>query len=194
MKVKRSELILIFMLTNMILVNIGLTIESYHKFYNHSYNLNENFFNRFYNTIVYCKLNKFFLEISGFETGFGFFAPNVASGFIIQYEFNQKTDGDSSNFKTTLPYVKNLESMFRIRSSHVSLVIEYIDNPDDEITMKRLDIYLKSLANLYYNSDYKPKSIKINVYLYDRSKLMEIKHGKDISKYYLIRSQKYNYL
>ena len=95
MKIKdKLRLLGSFLLLGLVLlVSTKGTIESYFDFYYEKENpYKESLVDRSLSSIMHLKPIRVFLMYTGFNTGYGFFAPNVASDFLIVYETKDSAD------------------------------------------------------------------------------------------------------
>lgn len=152
----------IFVITLICAVNIRAILHSYYGFYEID-GLEENFT---YQSLGFVESNyavNDFLMYSGMETGYGFFAPNVASDFITIFSLYDERDSliEEMNF---VP-LKNKESVMRIASAY-TMFLEYSDTTNT-LNHQKCDIFLKGLAlKVLQSAPSVASSVTVRLYLY----------------------------
>ncbi|GAB4204904.1 MAG: hypothetical protein Fur0023_13190 [Bacteroidia bacterium] len=148
------------------------------------------------NNLLYqflCKLsnNKALYVLSsytGFDTGYGFFAPNVASDCVIKIKIL-----DKNNHIIEEGYIDNFIK-FKRRESYIRFwgytkkFVDLLDSlKQDSISIKLTDIYIKQICRCVYNERNDTNNIdhfESSVYIFDYPKLSERKYkGNEISLY-----------
>jgi hypothetical protein len=164
------------------LINLNIFIEEYCKFYN----FKEPKCNKVLERIVFNKYIYFFTNITGIETGYGFFSPNVASGYVYGAEtYSNKINKGSY----TMIQFKNKESVIRFATA-----MGVFQNYDDKNILKkfRAQILLKGIGQQYLkqrNID----SVCINTYLYSFPSLEQVsRYSKTKIDYVFIAQKKIN--
>lgn len=101
----------IFQLFILLVVNLKCTYEGYFGFYYENKEYQKHKVHEFVEQTIQLPGVKHYLAYTGMETGYGFFAPNVASNFLVVLtKRNEKCEviGQKS-----LPVFKNKESLIR---------------------------------------------------------------------------------
>lgn len=152
MKLKYLEIsISIIIILKILIISIKTSITSFCKFYKYEIPA---IIDKIYplNNIDY-----YFTTYSGLDTGYGFFAPNVSSNFII---LSSSTDGKYSFNSTELLNTSEGKSRF---ISLNDIFIHNIEHDKDKIISNKIIIK-------YINNEFSKKFHKkfiTNVYLYD---------------------------
>ncbi|WP_117880811.1 hypothetical protein [Aureibaculum luteum] len=179
----------IFILT--ISVNTRGTIKSYTQFYKADKADSILSKNNLFNATLFIEKEpiSIFLSYTGLETGFGFFAPNVASEYITEFKVYSE---DSTLIKTSnFPHLKRKESITRIKSAYL-MFEEYFNDDKDSLRLKKCNIFLKGLALRVLLDEEKGKYVHSKVYLYHHPLLGQLEDEPEmIPIYTLIKSQKY---
>jgi hypothetical protein len=128
----------------------------------------------------------FFMAYTGFDTGYGFFAPNVASDFVLMFEI-QDSLGNTIQ-QTAMPNFKQKESRVRY-TSVFNMFLERLkkEDPKEKDQYKEyLDIILRQIA-LNVKRDY-PNAASVNakLYLYDYPSFQNYSQGERKEKAILI--------
>jgi hypothetical protein len=128
----------------------------------------------------------FFMAYTGFDTGYGFFAPNVASDFVLMFEI-QDSLGRTIQ-QTAMPNFKQKESRVRY-TSVFNMFLERLkkqDPKEKDQYAAYLDIILRQIA-LNVKRDYpNAASVKAKLYLYDYPSFENYSHGDKKEKAILI--------
>ncbi|WP_164732328.1 hypothetical protein [Flagellimonas oceanensis] len=178
---------LIFMTT--LVVNVRGTISSYTEFYH-----TEDAEKRKQENILYRSLgfveNKAvstFLSYTGMDTGFGFFAPNVASEYLTEFTLFST---DSTLIETTyFPNMHQKESVSRIRTAY-SMFEKYMESDPDSLEIKRCDIFLKGLASKVLLDNEQAEFVNAKVQLYHYPTLEQLKSNKTMAPIYVFLKSK----
>ena len=118
-----------------------------------------------------------FLSYTGFDTGYGFFAPNVASDFVLMFDI-QDSLGRTIH-QCAMPRFKQKESTVRYTSMY-NMFLEKITKKDEEegnIYLQYLDIVIRQIG-VAVKQDY-PGAVHVNakLYLYDYPSLEKYRQG-----------------
>jgi hypothetical protein len=123
---------------------------------------------------------------TGFDTGYGFFAPNVASDFVLVFDIR-----DSSGNVITqciMPRFKQKESTVRYTSLY-NMFLDKIEKESEKTGnkyMQYLDIVLQQIA-LNVKNDYAgAATVEASLYLYDYPSLEKFRTGDKNEKAILI--------
>ncbi|WP_213277206.1 hypothetical protein [Chryseobacterium indologenes] len=163
----------------LIVFTIGMkgTFDGYYGFYyeNKSYDkplayvISENF--------AQSKPINMLTSYTGFDTGYGFYAPNVASDFVMSFELKDK-NGNILEQKT-MPYFKSKESKVR----YTTVFNMFLDKISDKNTYDRkyyqyLDIIIRQIAEHVMKENPKASSVTTKLYLYDYPTIADFKQGR----------------
>lgn len=152
--IRKIEILFFCIITlKIILTGILTTISSYCEFYKfekpgfYSILKNENF------------IDNFLSSYTGFDTGYGFFAPNVSSNFVIISE-----DGEHSYLSSEL--MKSNEGKMRFLSLN-DVFFKNIEKDQDKIKSNKI---ILNKINQRFEDTYK-KNFTTSVYLYEYPRL-----------------------
>ena len=154
-----------------ICVNIKSTIDSYNSFYHDDPGEavgQDNFIYRSIEKLSDFKPIDFFLSYTGLETGYGFFAPNVASEFLTEFILRDN-NGEVIEERTFIP-LQTKEGMLRLSGTYTNF-LEYIKS--DTSTYEMCDVILNSLSMNVLRSNSDACSIETNLFLYHHPTLRE---------------------
>lgn len=168
------------LLCKIILNSIDLTIQSYNKFYEHESNIFENSISSI-NRIDFFN----FWEITGFSTGYGFFAPNVSSNFIIKSEItiNQNTFEIINNHSLK---TKEGKLRFLMLNQVFMSLIEAKGQPNESTIKEYLKLILSEI-NQHTKNEFNTSQVITTLYLYDFPSIERIsKNDNDIILYKII--------
>jgi hypothetical protein len=171
-----------------LVVNVKGAYEGYYGFYypdEEDTYIKENKLLRGLNNLTNLKYYREFLTYTGLETGFGFFAPNVASDYLTKFSIY---DNDSLLITEKMfPELSQKESRRRIASAY-SMFVTYIQNPDDSLNVKKCDIFLNSMANNQINNFKNSEYVEIKLFLYHFPSIEQLTEDKNAKeKFILIR-------
>lgn len=158
---------LVFFLTVFVItisVNIKGTISTYNQFYHKDEAAIRLKNNWFYQKLRYLNAGPMpsILSYTGLDTGFGFFAPNVASEYITEFHVF-----DSDSLLVATQYFPTLKKESRLRlSSGYSDFQEYMEEAPDSMKLKKCDILLKGLSLQVLKEHKKAAYVNSSVYLY----------------------------
>lgn len=171
----------------LIVVSIKWTLDMYISVYKTKEELNRN---ELYNSLVNITDNgfyKYFLAYTGFETGYGFYAPNIGDDFITEsILFNSK---DSVLAKVSLVPFKDMESLNRMNTA-LSMFSRYKSNDTANLEYKKCNLLLKRLATVNLRQNKKATKVKINLYLYHHPTVEEIRNKTLLNPYYVLYTSK----
>lgn len=175
-----------------ILVNIRSTYKGYFGFYHEkesdSLLAQNGIYQNITKLILFPPVNVF-LGITGLESGSGFFAPNVASSYVVRQ--NLTKTGYSNSYLINTPRVSQKESTIRIRTGF-SMFKDYLAEQDDTLKILKCDVFLKRLSDNNAKG-FDCNEVTSNVYLFHKPLLSEVRQGKSESKYFLIRTKQYDF-
>ena len=183
-----TYIFLFFTLTT--LVNIRGIISTYYDFYGKKQLLTQNLI---YNKLSFIDNNLFINTIktyTGLETGYGFFAPNVASDFKIKFTFI-----DSNNMIISTKYQISLKSKTSIQrvNSAMTMFLNYENQDTCDFDYKKNGIFMKGLAINELKKNNNMKKVICELFLYHKPLLSQIK-SKELTheKHLLIRRKIYD--
>lgn len=164
-KIQVSQLIIVFTLLSIIfLVALKGTFDGYYGFYYADKKYPKNSIYQINQTICNAYPIKLFCNYTGFDTGYGFFAPNVASDFVVMYRIY---DQNNTLIKTK-DFVDLTTKEGKIRFSTLyNMFLEKLSKDNSKEYDKYLDIILKQLTRHekeFYPSNY---TITTTLYLYE---------------------------
>jgi hypothetical protein len=132
----------------------------------------------------------FFISNTGFDTGYGFFAPNVASDFVLV--FNIQDSLGNTIQQCAMPRFKQKESSVRYTSVY-NMFLDKIGKKEEKESNKYLeylDIVIRQIA-VSVKKDY-PAAVHVNarLYLYDYPNIERYRKGDRKEKAILIGEYK----
>jgi hypothetical protein len=131
-----------------------------------------------------------FIAYTGFDTGYGFFAPNVASDFVLLFEIKDslgQTIGQSA-----MPRFRQKESSVRYTSLYNMFLdkISKQEQKENNQYMQYLDIVIRQIA-LKVKKDYPAGAVvHAKLYLYDYPSLQRYRKGDHKERAVLISEYK----
>jgi hypothetical protein len=189
MKKSLQLLLIAFILTLITVVNIRGMIQNYYGFYypDKDDKLNDNGLYRSLSFIEDNRTLNLFLSYTGFETGYGFFAPNVASDFITAFTvYNPQGQViDTSNFIR----VRNKESFIRISSAY-TLFLEYVKEDTLSIEYQKCNIFLQGLALKILQHVRNADKVRADLYLFHYPLLQQLEKEKRRKPDYILYASK----
>lgn len=190
MKNKIQLLFIILLLSVILIVSVNGTYEGFYGFYYEDGNYQKGFPQKLVEKLVALKPVSVFISYTGFDTGYGFFAPNVASDFILLFELKDSTGNIVES--TIMPKFRNKESVIRFTTA-TGLFLEKVTQ--DSMKGKKYDSYLnvivQQIALHLKKSNPKVSHIDVGLYLYDYSSIRKSK--KEGLKESLILIETYNF-
>ena len=132
----------------------------------------------------------FFIANTGFDTGYGFFAPNVASDFVLV--FNIQDSLGTTIQQCAMPRFKQKESSVRYTSVYNMFLDKIAKKEKNESNkyLEYLDIVIRQIA-VSVKKDY-PAAVHVNakLYLYDYPDIERYRKGDRKEKAILIGEYK----
>jgi len=159
-------------------VNIKGTIKHYTEFYYQKDGQERLKNNSFYQAFQFVNWRPIstIMSYTGLDTGFGFFAPNVASEYITEFHVFDK---DSVLLATQYFPTLQKESRLRLVSAYGDFQ-EYLEDTPDSLKLKKCNILLKGLS-LKVLSEHKAASfVSSRVYLYHFPLLSQLKANPEM--------------
>ena len=176
---KRKIQLSCILLLLFIVFTVGLktTFDGYYGFYYEDGSYSKPLVYQATEAFTKSPLVSFFMAHTGFDTGYGFFAPNVASDFVLMFDIQDSLGNTIS--KTAMPRFKQKESRIRY-TSVFNMFLEKIKqkNPKEENQyMTYLDIILKQIA-LNVKRDYPTAAfVETKLFLYNYPNLDQFNKG-----------------
>ena len=178
-------LLLLFVFT----VGVKTSFDGYYGFYYQDEAYEKPIAYEITETMVKFPLSSAFATYTGFDTGYGFFAPNVASDFVLMFDIQDSVGKTIA--QTAMPAFKQKESQIRY-TSLFNMFLEKVKQKktEDNPYKKYLDLILKQIA-LNVKKDY-PQAASINakLYLYDYPSLEKYRKGETKENAFLINEFK----
>ncbi|NHN26375.1 hypothetical protein FIA58_011870 [Flavobacterium jejuense] len=141
--------------------------------------------------IIKLKPVSIFLSYTGFDTGYSFFAPNVASDFVLLFELKDKEGNIIEN--RIMPRFKNKESITRYTSVY-NMFLDKIaaegGTIKDNKYQQYLDIIVKQIAIAVKKENPNTDQIIARLYLYHYPDLKSYQKGEKSEKLILIGEYK----
>ncbi|CAI8711908.1 hypothetical protein [Chryseobacterium sp. IT-36CA2] len=175
---RKLQLSGIFMILLVVFI-IGLkgTFDGYYGFYYEDKNYEKPLAYSIAEDITQSKPVNIFTSYTGFDTGYGFYAPNVASDFVMSFELKDQ-NGNILEQKN-LPYFKNKESRVRYTTVFNMFLDKISDkNKYDKKYYQYLDIIIRQIAAHVMKENPKAASVTTKLYLYDYPTIANFKQEK----------------
>lgn len=188
---QKVQLTIVTILLTVVLTNaIRLTYEGYYGFYYENSEYNECNLSKITKKISYSKIFRYFGYQTGFNTGYGFFAPNVASDFLFIFKIYDESNVLISAQNNIVFNTKESAIRFQtINTMYLDKLKKETHKDYNEKYNKYLDIVLKQLSNHVkrnYPIDYR---IETQLYLYDYPSIKNFQEGKK-ERLFLIKTYK----
>ena len=182
-KNKVFQLLLVGVILLVILTSsIKLTCDSYNDFYNQDKHNTKQPFATMSNTIYNFYPIKVFTSYTGFDTGYGFFGPNVSSDFVLLFNVYNEQGELIKNEKFEL---SSKEGSLRLISLN-RMFLEQITKTTTVKLDKYVAIILKQITKYIAKDFPKNFTVKTQLYLYDFPSINNFKSGRKV-KLYLIK-------
>lgn len=189
---KVYTVLFVVLITSTLFVNIKASISAYIDFYFPNESTEKKEENLFYSGLSFLEHPSIatFLSYTGLDTSFGFFAPNVASEYITEFNFYT---ADSTYLATSYnPKMHQKESISRVRTAY-SMFENYMDKKTDSLEIKKADIFLKGLASKALKEQDSAFYVNVMVSLYHYPTLKQLDRFKDMEpKFIVLKSKSYN--
>ena len=129
---------------------------------------------------------------TGTNTGYGFFAPNVASGFVVVYTFEDECGNIIK--KTTMPNFKNKESIRKYSTALSVYLDEVTTEPDSMPILKRkyIDAITNTLSKRVMQTEKSAEGLIVQIYLHDFPSIAEYAEGNKDNRLILIKERRYD--
>ncbi|CAA7386322.1 hypothetical protein [Chryseobacterium fistulae] len=189
---KKIQLFGIFSLLLLVFI-IGLkgTFDGYYGFYYENKSYEKPILYQATESIVQSEAVSIFASYTGFDTGYGFYAPNVASDFVLTFELKDK-NGNIIEEKA-MPSFQKKESVVRY-TTIFNLFLDKVSGDKTKFDSKYyqyLDLIIKEVALHVMKENPNAKGITARLYLYDFPSLANFKKGKKNEDFILIDEFKY---
>lgn len=169
--------IIAIILTIVVATSMVTTSDSYYSFYygdDKSYQ--ESTLYKIANGIITFPPIRIFSRYSGFDTGYGFFAPNVASDFVILFKVYDE-QGKQVKILENLPF-KTKEGFIRFSNVH-SIYLDKIEGEISPLWNRYLDIILEQMAVSVKKANCMASCcLEAELYLYDFPEMQQHREGK----------------
>lgn len=166
------------------MVNTRLSIKSYTEFYHTEEAEDLLLRNKLFQNLKCVTDLDFYsllLNYTGLEAGFGFFAPNVASEYVTEFEVYSKDSVFlySANF----PKMGNKESIARLTTAY-QMFQEYMNEKTDSMELKKCEILLKGLSLKVLNENERAFFVSSSVYLHHHPLLEQLEQDPQMKPIY----------
>ena len=184
---RKWQLFGIFLLL-FVVFTIGLkgTFDGYYGFYYDKEEYKKPFIYELSNKIVELKPVSMFTAYTGFDTGYGFFAPNVASDFVLLFEL-QDAEGNVLE-ERIMPELKSKEGIVRYTSVFNMFMDKVVSSKkkSESQYFQYLDVVLKQIAKSVLKESFGATKCTAKLYLYDYPTLERYKKGEKTNNLILI--------
>jgi hypothetical protein len=176
---KKLQLLGIFLLLSVVFT-IGLkgTFDGYYGFYHEEDNYKKPLAYELSNKIVDFEPLSLFAAYTGFDTGYGFFAPNVASDFVLLFELQDRYGNILE--ERIMPEFESKESIVRYTSIFNMFMDKVVSSKkkNDSQYHQYLDVVLKQIARNVLEESHGAAKCTAKLYLYDYPSLERYKKGE----------------
>ena len=163
------------------------TFDGYYGFYYDNADYTECRLSKITNNISITSLFRFFSVYAGFNTGYGFFAPNVASSFVFVFKIYDH-ENKFIQLQQGVPF-NSKESEVRFRTVG-TMYLEKLNDKDhknyDEKYNRYLDIIINNITQYVKNTYAEKGKVECSLFLYDYPDIFTFKAGGR-EKLYLIK-------
>ena len=178
MKKKIQLSAILSLLLIVLLVGMKTTFDGYFSFYYEDGQYTKPFIYQATEVLVKSTPVSRFIAYTGFDTGYGFFAPNVGSDFVLLFDI-QDSLGQTIQ-QTAMPKFKQKESQVRY-TSVFNMFLERVKKQEakgKDQYKEYLDLILRQIA-LNVKRDY-PKAafVQAKLYLYDYPSFEKYRQGE----------------
>lgn len=184
---RKWQLFGIFLLLFLVFT-IGLkgTFDGYYGFYYDKEDYKKPFVYELSNKIVELEPVSMFTAYTGFDTGYGFFAPNVASDFVLLFEL-QDAQGNVLE-ERIMPGLKSKEGIVRYTSVFNMFMDKVVSSKKKSESQyhEYLDVILKQIAKSVLKESPGATKCLAKLYLYDYPTLDRYKKGEKTDNLILV--------
>lgn len=180
-----SMLLLIFV------VGLKGTFDGYYGFYYDNKDYEKPFVYIISEDIIESEPVNIFTSYTGFDTGYGFFAPNVASDFVLNFELSDK-EGNIIE-ERPMPAFENKESLVRY-TTVFNMFLDKISgdkNNSDNKYYQYLDMIIQQIALNVMKENINATNVTARLYLYDYPTIKDFRKGKTKENFILINEFNY---
>jgi len=156
-----------------------MTYDSFNKFYNNKKDISKQPFAKVSENIYNFYPIKVFSSYTGFDTGYGFFGPNVSSDFVILFDVYNNRGELIKNEKFEL---SSKEGSLRFVSLN-RIFLEQATQTSNIKFDKYVAIILKQITKYIAKDFPKNFTVKTQLYLYDYPSINKFKSGKKVNLY-----------
>lgn len=189
---KKIQLLVIFALLFLVFtIGVKGTFDGYYGFYYENKPYEKPFVYRTSEDIIQSQAVSMFASYTGFDTGYGFYAPNVASDFVLTFELKDK-NGNTIDEKA-MPTFQKKESIVRY-TTIFNLFLDKISgekNKFDNKYYQYLDLIIKEIALNVMKKNANASQVTARLYLYDYPSITDYKKGKNKEDLILVNEFKY---
>lgn len=177
MKKKIAVFLGVSHLAIIIIINIESILRCYYEFYYDKKERDKNILYKLSNSFTNLPPIFYYTSCTGTETGYGFFAPNVSSQFVVLFE--RKNNNNQKIDETILPNFQDKESILRY-STALALYMDKLEAKDkdslsNKIHFHFIDVLTKEIARDVLKGNKKASTIDATVLLYDYPSLQDYK-------------------
>lgn len=178
--------IVFFLLLIITAISLDSTLNSYYDFYFEKSNKTENpNIDFLLNGLIKNKSVNILTSYTGLETGYGFYAPNVASNFWIKSKIFDK-DCKLIETYSNVPF-KSKEGLVRF-SSFQTIFLDKLMKDMDDNHIKYIDLLISQVQDYLLTINPNAHHIQSDLYLYNIIKLENFESNKSSSYQTLIES------
>lgn len=184
---KAMQLIGVFtLLLTVFAVGLKGTFDGYYGFYYEKTEYKKPWAYRAVENFVYAKPVNVFIAYTGFDTGYGFFAPNVASDFVLTFEIRDSSGAVMA--QQAMPQFRQKESVVRF-TSVFNMFLDKISKEgaeDGDEYLQYLDVVIRQIALSVKEDHPGAAAVKARLFLYDFSTIAQYRAGDRAEKAILI--------
>jgi hypothetical protein len=172
-------------------IGVKGTFDGYYGFYYENKPYEKSFVYRASEDIIQSQAVSMFASYTGFDTGYGFYAPNVASDFVLTFELKDK-NGNTIDEKA-MPSFQKKESIVRY-TTIFNLFLDKISgekNKFDNKYYQYLDLIIKEIALNVMKKNVNASQVTARLYLYNYPSIIDYKKGKNKEDLILVNEFKY---
>jgi len=175
---RKFKLLAVLLLPSLVFI-IGLkgTFDGYYGFYYENTPYTKPLAYELTEKVVHSAPVSLFLSYTGFDTGYGFFAPNVASDFVLMFEL--KDSMGNTLQQCIMPHFEQKESMVRYTSMFNMFLDKISQEPQDSSSqyIQYLDIVIRQIAQKVKSEYPGAATMDARLYLYDYPSLERYRQG-----------------
>ena len=175
---RKFQLLAVLLLPCLVFI-IGLksTFDGYYGFYYEDGAYTKPWAYQVSEKIVRSEPVSLFLSYTGFDTGYGFFAPNVASDFVLLFDVRDAQGNPLQ--QCIMPRFEQKESVVRYTSMFNMFLEKIKQEPKGEpgIYMQYLDIVIRQIAQSVKAEYPGAATVEAKLYLYDYPSLQRFREG-----------------